>query len=454
VHPDDRESLRNHTERTTATGRFADLDFRIVRKDGRTRWLLSKGKVLLGPDGQPSEWLGGLLDVSASKEIETNQSRMQKLEAIGQLAGGVAHDFNNLLVAIMGNVEMAKRAPDDKRTPLLDHAMEACVRAADLTRQLLAFGRREALPDAVVDVNDVLTDTLRMLRRLIPENIEIDFLHGHRLPLVLADRAQIEQVIMNLCVNSRDAMMAGGKLLLETETVVINGRFRESHPWARPGRYVLVTVTDTGSGIPPEKIDRIFDPFFTTKEQGNGLGLATVYGIVKRHGGLVHVYSELNKGTTFKVYLPVSERQASQVGNKIEEPVRGGRETILVAEDEEPVRAVVLRILSGAGYRVLEARDGMEAVALFKQHAKEVNLVLMDAVMPRLGGAEAVSEIRAVAPGAKIVISSGYTESMGGGGLPALDVEFLAKPYEPDSLLRIVRRTLDERGGGQPAVTD
>ncbi|MBC8132354.1 MAG: response regulator [Deltaproteobacteria bacterium] len=295
-----------------------------------------------------------------------------------------------------------------------------------------------------MNINDVLTDTLRMLRRIISDRIEIELRGAHEMPLVLVDRAQIEQVIMNLCVNSRDAMPSGGKLLLKTEEVTLDERFRESHPWARWDRYVSITVADTGTGIPPDKIDSIFEPFFTTKEHGNGLGLATVYGIVRHHGGHVEVHSQINEGTTFKVYLPVSARQATQTESSKEEPVRGGTETILVAEDEPSVRAVVVHVLSDAGYRVLPARDGVEAVSVFRAQAKEVDLILMDAVMPRGGGAEAVAAIRAVSPQAKIVISSGYTESIGDGGLANWNVEFLAKPYEPKALLRIIRQTLDK----------
>lgn len=442
VHPEDQATVREHGERTHATGRYADISFRIVRGE-RTRWILCKGKVLQGPDGRPAEWLGGLLDVTCSRELDSDRGRIQKLEAVAQLAGGVAHEFNNLLLAIMGNLEMAKRASGDKRALLVDQAMVACVRAADLTRELLAFGRREPLPDTLIDCNELLDETAQTLRLVLPKDIKLDLLCAHRLPLVLADRAQLQQVISNLCTNARDAMPGGGRLVVESETVVINSQFRESHPWARPGRYVLLSVTDTGTGIPVSEIDRVFDPFFTSKESGSGLGLASVYGIVKRHGGLVHVYSEVRKGTTFKVYLPVSERQASVVGTKLEEPVRGGTETILVAEDEEPVRGVVVRVLASAGYRVLEARDGVEAVDLFTAHLTEVDLVLMDSVMPRRAGAEAVGQIRSLAPDAKIIISSGYTESMGADGLAGPAVQFLAKPYDPDALLRVIRRTLD-----------
>ena len=443
IHPDDREMVGLHTDRVLVTGRFLDLGCRIVQPEGKVRFILLKGKVRIGAHGRPCELFGGLLDVTESKELETSQRRIQKLEAIGQLAGGVAHDFNNLLVAIVGNVEMAKRASADEREEMLDEALQACTRATHLTQQLLAFARRQTVPDTAVNLNELLGDTVRLLRRLIPENIEIDLVGLPPLPLILADRGQIEQVVMNLCVNARDAMPTGGKLSLQTETVAINGKFRESHPWARPGRYVLLTVTDSGCGIAQNHLDLVFDPFFTTKENGSGLGLATVYGIVKRHGGLIHVSSERGKGTTFNVYLPVSEREAADHGVKPDEAVRGGPETILIAEDEPHVRAVVVRILSGAGYAIIEARDGQEALELFKAERSRVDLVLMDAVMPRMGGPEALAEIRLLAPQLPVIISSGYTETSGG-PIVHLAAAFLPKPYEPDALLRIVRRTLDE----------
>jgi CheY-like chemotaxis protein len=262
---------------------------------------------------------------------------------------------------------------------------------------------------------------------------------------VLGDRGQLEQVIVNLCINARDAMPTGGRLVLETEQVVINGKFRETHPWARPGRYVMVSVSDTGTGIQPEHIDRIFEPFFTTKEMGTGLGLSSAYGVVKQHGGLLHVYSEPNNGTTFKVYLPVAERDAAEVGSKIEEPVRGGTETILLAEDEAPVRRVVKLILTEAGYKVLEAPNGAVAVELFSKSPDKIDLVLLDAVMPEKSGSQAAAEIHAIRPNVALVLSSGYSDVLATDPTAIADLAFLAKPYEPDTLLRVVRRALDSK---------
>ena len=444
VHPEDRERVRMSMLGAVEKGEYADLTCRIVLSDGTVRWILSKGRVVRDPDGKTTELMGGIMDITDGKRTEAQLHRSQKLEAIGQLAGGVAHDFNNLLVAILGNLSLAKgsREPEERNSLLAD-ATAAGNRAAELTRQLLAFSTRQPVNQSTVDVNAMLGDTLKLLRRLVPESVKMDFIPGHRMPGVLADRGQLEQVVVNLCVNARDAMPNGGRLVLETELVLVNGRFRETHPWVRQGRYVLVSVSDTGVGIPAEALDHVFEPFYTTKSHGSGLGLATAYGIVRRHGGFMHVYSEVGKGTTFKVYLPVAARDAADVGSKVEGPVSGGSETILVAEDEPRVRAVVVRILERAGYRVLTAEDGEQAVAKYREHERTVDLVLLDAVMPNKSGAEALMEIRARAPGLAAILCSGYSDSLASVSGLGDGVTFLAKPYEPDELLRVVRQKLD-----------
>jgi len=445
VHPEERERVSALIWTAVETGEYPDLSCRIVLPDGTTRWILAKGRALR-ENGTTVRMIGGVMDITHGKRTEAQLQRSQKLEAIGQLAGGIAHDFNNLLVAILGNMSLAQRASDaDDRAGLLDEAMAAANRAAELTRQLLAFSTRQPVNHTPLDVGAVLSDTLKLLQRLLPESVDIDLILGQGLSRVMADRGQLEQVFVNLCVNARDAMPGGGRLTLETEAVVIDGRFRETNPWARPGRYVLVSVSDTGIGIPVESLDHVFEPFYTTKPQGTGLGLATVYGTVQRHGGFVHVHSEVGKGTLFKVYLPVADRVATDVDSKREAPAAGGTETILVAEDEERVRAVVVRILQQAGYRVIIARDGEEAVRAFREFAGTVHLVLIDAVMPNKNGADALAEIRLIAPDMIAVLCSGYSDALGSIGDLGVGVAFLAKPYEPDMLLRVVRQQLDSR---------
>lgn len=444
VHPADRDRVQKLIAASIETGQYRDIQCRIVLPDASVRWVFSKGGVVKDAEGQAKALIGGLMDITHGKRTEEQLQRSAKLEAIGQLAGGIAHDFNNLLVAILGNLDLAKNSGGKlERDQSLTDAAEAATRAAELTRQLLVFSRRQPLDQAKVDCHELIEDTLRLLVRLLPETIELELIRAHRLPYVFGDRGQLEQVIVNLCLNARDAMPKGGKLIVETEVVLVNGRFRDSHPMVRPGRYVLLTVTDTGCGIPPDQLDHIFEPFFTTKEQGTGLGLASAYGVVKQHGGLLHVYSEVDKGTTFKVYLPVAERSASDVGSKVTSPVLGGTETVLLAEDESAVRAVVARTLERAGYRVITVEDGQQAVDRYLQHQNEIAILVFDVVMPQKGGNEALAEIRELTPGIPAVLCSGYSEAPDTLATTSEILEFLPKPYEPDALLRAIRRMLD-----------
>jgi len=380
--------------------------------------------------------------------LEEQIRHTQKMEAIGQLAGGVAHDFNNILQAIMGYANLALQglSPETDRYEDLVEIQTAAERAAALTRQLLIFGRRGISQPRDLDLNEVIANLIKMLRRVIGENVELDVIPGHDLGTVNADPGQMEQVLMNLCVNARDAMPEGGRITIETENVLINSAYCQTHPWARQGRYVLLTVSDTGAGMSPEVQKRIFEPFFTTKGEGKGtgLGLATVYGIVKEHEGYVYVYSEVGKGTIFKMYLPVVNRIARSVERRIEGPVPGGRERILLAEDDEAIRNIAARILEGAGYAVLTASDGIEAARVFESEKDRVDLVLLDAVMPKMSGREVYARIKTITPNMPILFSSGYaTDSIDPGFFRTEGVNLLQKPYSPDDLLRQVREALD-----------
>jgi signal transduction histidine kinase len=374
----------------------------------------------------------------------------QKMEAVGLLAGGVAHDFNNLLQVIQGYTAIAidsMTAPPERRSSL-DQVRAAGERAAQLTQQLLAFGRQQTLQKIDLDLNVVIQQLLRMIRRVIGEQITVDFIPGHELGNVNADQAQMDQVLLNLCLNSRDAMPNGGRITIETENVLVNGSFRESHPWAKPGRYVLVTVSDNGCGMDRETVARIFEPFFTTKpkEKGTGLGLAVVYGVVKQHEGMIHVYSEPGKGTTFKIYVPIVTRSAASIGPKHAPPPGTGTETVLLAEDEQMVRELAQRILSKAGYRVLIAKDGAEACALFALHAQEISLVILDVVMPQLGGRDTYERLVRQRPGIPVIFCSGYAGSaLSADALGNSGAKLLAKPYGADELLGCVRTVLDNR---------
>jgi CheY-like chemotaxis protein len=367
---------------------------------------------------------------------------------VGQLAGGIAHDFNNLLLAILANAELAKAdvPPGSETADYLGEIESAGGRAANLTNQLLAFSRRQPFRPVPIDLNALTRGLMKMLRRLLPENITIDLIPGHNLAAVNADPTQLEQVIVNLCVNARDAMERGGRLTIETENVLINSRYCEAHPWAKPGRFVLLTVTDTGVGMTPEVRERAFEPFFTTKgaQRGTGLGLSTVYGIVQQHGGMVYLYSELGEGTTFKVFLPSDSRLATDVGDKIEPTPPRGQETILLAEDEERVRKVVVQVLERAGYRAIAAPDGREAVRLLREHNEPVHLALLDVVMPELGGPETWEQMRVLRRDLRVIFMSGYADDRYLTRLPP-DAEVIGKPFRTEELLNRIRRKLDEK---------
>jgi nitrogen-specific signal transduction histidine kinase/ActR/RegA family two-component response regulator len=391
-----------------------------------------------------------------NKKLEAQLRQAQKMEAIGTLAGGIAHDFNNLLQVINGYTDLvlSDLSPDQPGYNSLSEVARAGNRATELVGQLLAFSRRQVLKPENLDMNEIVANLLKMLKRILGEHILLDFAPAQNLGRIYADPNMIAQILMNLCINARDAMSEGGSLMVETENVVVNGKYCNTHPWASPGRYILVSVTDTGCGMDAETIGRIFEPFFTTKAlgHGTGLGLAMVYGIVKQHNGMIHAYSEPGKGTSFKVYLPTSERMAGEVGSKIESRVEGGHETILLAEDEEMVRNLAAAILEKAGYTVLQAANGEEAMVRFRKAAPEIDLLLLDVVMPGLGGRALYEQARALKPEIAVLFASGYSDNAVranfalGKGLP-----LLSKPFSREELLAAVREVLDatKNGAGQ-----
>lgn len=444
VHADDRGRTAFMIDRLRAGEQVVDFENRCHAKAGGYRWLSWRA----ASDPGRASIYAVARDVTEQKALEDQLRHSQKMDGIGQLAGGVAHDFNNLLLAILSNTEFAQReVVPEKRAEYLDGVRHAALRAADLTRQLLTFARRHPVNPIVLDPNELLERLMSLLRRLIPESIEIEILPGDGIPLVHADPGQIEQVVLNLCVNARDAMPRGGHLTIQTENLVIDARNREIHRWAKPGRYLLLTVSDTGGGIDPAIRDRVFEPFFTTKAAGSGtgLGLATVYAIVQQHEGEVRFHSQPGLGTTFEVYVPATDRQLPEPAKEVVAEVLGGSETVLVAEDEELVRNVVVQILEDAGYRVLVAADGREAVRVFKEHSSQVALVLFDVIMPRLTGPEAYSEILLLNSSVPVIFTSGYSNAHTFADVQRLGAKVFAKPYRPDALLREVRRVLDRR---------
>jgi len=387
--------------------------------------------------------------------LEEQLRHSQKMEAIGQLAGGVAHDFNNLLTAINGYSSLAlQRANPDSRTKTyLEEIKKAGDRAANLTRQLLAFGRKQMLKPVALNLNEVVFDMNKMLRRLIGEDIKFDAKLDPQLKKIKADPGQIEQVLVNLVVNSRDAMPQGGALTIETANFEVDQQYTGKLLALPPGGYVMLAVSDTGCGMSIETKARIFEPFFTTKDKGRGtgLGLSTVYGIVKQSGGNIWVYSEPNRGTTVKVYLPhfdCDKEQAERPG--VEKAAPRGSETILLVEDEDVVRGLARQILQQAGYKVLDAGSGDEALRLCREHSDSIHLLLTDVVMPETSGKEIAQSLTSLRPATRVLFMSGYTDdAIVHHGILDSNVEFIQKPFTPVALARKVREVLDLNCGEQ-----
>ena len=433
------------------------VEFIYRREDGTTFPVLIEERILKDRTGKIVGLRGTIQDITDRKKAEQElvflqeQLRQaQKMEAIGQMAGGIAHDFNNILTVINGRAEMAlfKLREGDPLKTNVEEIKKASERAASLTQQLLAFSRRQILEFKVLDLNASLAELNRMLRRVIGEDIELITLPGENLGRVKTDPGQIEQVIVNLAVNARDAMPNGGKLILETANVELDEEYSRTHVGVKPSPYVMLSVTDTGGGMTPEVKDRIFDPFFTTKEKGKGtgLGLSTVYGIVKQSGGYIWVYSELGHGTVFKIYLPRVDEPVEPLeeGVRWEETPRG-KETILLVEDEGAVRRLAAEFLRKQGYTVLEAQHGDEAFFICRQHKDSIDLMVTDVVMPGMSGRELVEHLAPLRPGMKVLYMSGYTDdAIVHHGVLEEGMNFIQKPFSMMKLAQKVRDILDK----------
>ncbi len=451
LHPEDREATLAAVQ-SFLNGRDLDyeVEFRLRHKDGSWVWILARANLERNSNSHPVRMMGCHIDITERKQLELQLQQAQKMDAVGQLAGGVAHDFNNLLTIISGYSEIMLTMLDtaDPMRESVKAISEAGERAASLTRQLLAFSRKSVLEPKVLDLNALVSDTGKMLRRLIGEDILLTIVLDPKLSRVKVDPGQLDQVLMNLVVNARDAMPKGGKITLETSNVELDDAYAATHMDCTPGRYVLLAVSDTGCGMAPEVKARIFEPFFTTKGvgKGTGLGLAMVYGIVKQSGGNIEVYSEPGFGTTFKIYLPaVADRESRS--NKLDSGNNfGGTESILLVEDEDGVRGLALLVLQSKGYKVLAATDGRDALRVLDKHPDPIDLLVTDVVMPGLDGRDLEETLRRRFPQIKVLFTSGYTDdAIVRHGVLHDEVSFLQKPYTPLSLARKVREVLDKK---------
>ena len=433
--------------------RLDNVEVRWKRKDGSAITVRLSGRVVNNPE-ETAEVVEIIAEDITERRVLENQFRQaQKMEAVGRLAGGVAHDFNNLLMVISGYAEvlLEHTRKNDPLYPKIEAIHQATDRATTLTRQLLAFSRKQLLELKVVDLNIIVEDIKRLLRPLIGENIELQTQLATDLGRTRADAGQIEQVLMNLVVNSKDAMPNGGKITIQSANARLNHEdVRREYSYIHPGLYVVLSVTDTGEGMDKETQLRIFEPFFTTKEKGKGtgLGLSTVYGIIKQSGGYVLVQSEPGQGTTFRIYLPRVEDALEPVGTAgTSSSQNGGSETVLLVEDEESVRQLVRETLESKGYKVLEADNGEAALRIVSNHSDKIDMLITDVVMPGMSGRELSARLCASRPQTKVLYLSGYTEdAIGHEGVVDPDTAFLQKPFTLQMLSRKVREVLGERG--------
>lgn len=452
VHPDDRAKVEEAAREARAGGVGRSIEYRMRHKNGTWRQMESTANTVCNAQGKVESLIIVNRDITDRRHLEEQFRQSQKMEAVGRLSGGVAHDFNNLLGVIIGYAEFLQErleAADPLRASV-EEILKAGKRAASLTRQLLAFSRQQVLDPKVLDLRVAVTDMEKLLRRLIGEDIELTTAIDPQLGKVKADQGQLEQVIMNLAVNARDAMPQGGKLTIHLENTVLDQDYVRRYPYpVQPGQYVLLMVTDTGVGMDAETKARAFEPFFTTKEKGKGtgLGLSTVYGVVKQSGGYIDVESAPSAGTTFKIFLPRVHEEARMERQSVEAPATGrGNETILIAEDETSLRTLTSATLELNGYKVLQAKDGLEALEASRKHDGPIDLLLTDIVMPGMGGRALAEELGRERKDMRIVYMSGYTgQAVGSQGPVEPGSFYLHKPFTRQALTQKIREALDSQ---------
>ncbi|HEV2490337.1 MAG TPA: PAS domain S-box protein [Candidatus Acidoferrales bacterium] len=448
IHPEDQPKVLEAAREATETGLGRRVEYRIRHKNGQWRILESTASAVRNTRGEVEKLVIVNREITDRKQLEQQLFLSQKLEAVGRLSGGIAHDFNNLLGVIIGYSQVLQQLVgknDELREPV-DEILKAGERAASLTKQLLAFSRKQALEPTVLDLNAVVSEVDKMLRRLIGENIELKINLDPQLGSVKADRSQIEQVILNLAVNSRDAMPDGGKLTIETSNAVLGQADCERYQYVIPGKYILLSVRDNGCGMDEETQSHMFEPFFTTKEsgKGTGLGLATVYGVIKQSGGFIWVESSPGNGALFKIYLPQVE-EAPEIQHKVESSpsLSLATQTILLVEDEQSLRKLTHKILADVGYEVLEAKDASQALEVAGEMQSEIHLLLTDIIMPGLSGRALAQRLCPVRPQMKVLYMSGYTDGeIAPKGVLDPSMVILRKPFKSEELMRTVRQVL------------
>jgi len=449
IYEEDRDMALKNVNRVLSGEAVPYFEHRIIHKDGSIRWVKDTLVLRYDEHGRLVGYDGLISDITEFKKLEAQLRQSQKMEAIGQLAGGIAHDFNNILTAIIGyaNLLQMKIKEDDQARHNVDQILTSADRAARLTQSLLAFSRKRIISPQPVNLNEIITRVEKLLFRVIGEDVELKTILSEKDLIIRADSGQIEQVLMNLANNARDAMPSGGSLTIETGLVKLDTEYIKTHGYGEIGECALISVTDTGEGMDEETREKIFEPFFTTKEfgKGTGLGLSIVYGIIKQHDGYINCYSEPHKGTTFKIYLPVTAAVVEE--KKVTEIIlsTGGDETILLAEDDEDVRSLTKTVLEEFGYKVIEAADGEEAIRGFIDNKDKIQLLIFDVVMPRIGGKKAYEKIRKMKPDMKVIFTSGYTADF----VQKKDIiekgwGFITKPVSSTELLKKVREVLDK----------
>jgi signal transduction histidine kinase len=447
VHPEDSQAVRNITDRAFTDGSSYEIDYRIVLPDGSEKVIHAQSEVAPNDEGRPEHASGTVQDITARKDLEAQLRQAQKMEAVGQLAGGVAHDFNNLLTVMLGNLQLLQDLlqQDESSSRLVQEALEAGSRGSQLTNRLLTFSRQQRLAPEVMDVSKLVVKIVPLLKRTLGEDIALEIRPASDLWLTEIDLGQMESSLVNLAINARDAMPGGGTLTIKTANTTLDEARAGSDTEVPPGDYVTLTVSDTGTGMSKVVLESVFEPFFTTKAfgTGSGLGLSMVYGFVKQSNGYINIESKEELGTTFELYLPRSGSPTETTGTKSSTPVAGGQETILVVEDEVAVREVTKLLLESLGYRVIEAGTGAEALARLDAH-DEIDLLLTDMMMPGgMNGAELVGQARQRHPDLKVVCTSGYAATGQRKGVLQSPEYWLNKPFNREELGRAVRDALD-----------